>query len=148
MKYILSGAMIVVGDQISKLVISANMLEGQSIPVLPPVLYITYVRNPGAAFGLFANQTLLLILAAVVAAGLAWHYRSEFAEQGLRTKWGVALALAGALGNLTDRIRLGYVIDFLDIPVWPVFNVADMAIVAGVALLFWEVLTSGKQEKS
>ena len=70
----------------------------------------------------------------------AWQWK-RIVSQGSRVKWGLAAALAGALGNMIDRLAYGSVIDFFDIRIWPIFNIADLAISCGIALLFWEVLS-------
>ena len=147
MKYTVLTFLLVLADQASKAWIRTTLEEGQSLPIIKPYLYFTYVLNSGAAFGLFAQQTWLFIIAGLVALGLVWYYRQQLYHQSPLTRWGVSLALAGALGNLIDRIRIGHVIDFIDITIWPVFNVADMAIVGGVVLLFWEVLLDGRRVK-
>ncbi len=127
-------------DQLSKAAVQMLMCRGESIPVAPPVFYITYIMNPGAAFGLLANRTpffiaigVLLIVAVLVG------YR-RIPEENVLLRYGLALLLGGALGNLTDRLRYGQVVDFLDFRVWPVFNIADMAIVVGVCLLLWDLI--------
>ncbi len=147
MKYTVVTFLLVLADQASKAWIHKILQEGESLPMIKPYLYFTYVRNSGAAFGLFAQQTWLLISAGFVALGLVWYYRHQLYCQSSLTRWGVSLALAGVVGNLIDRIRVGHVIDFIDIIIWPVFNIADMAIVGGVALLFWEVLLDARRVK-
>ncbi len=117
------------------------MEPGQSITIINNFLYITFVRNPGAAFGMFPYQTVFfIIIALVVAVGIVWYYRAMGAEN----RWlrlGLSLMLGGSLGNLIDRVRSGYVIDFIDFSIWPpVFNIADSAIVIGIGILiivFW-----------
>ncbi|MQL52944.1 signal peptidase II [Desulfofundulus thermobenzoicus] len=122
-------------DQVSKELIQRWMWEGESIAVIPHVFHITYIRNPGAAFGLFPHRTgffvavTLLVAAAVVVA----HLRLSPARHLMRISLG--LVLGGAVGNLIDRLRFGLVVDFLDFRIWPVFNLADTAIVIGAFLL-------------
>lgn len=129
-------------DQLTKALILASMSLHQSIELLENFAHITYVRNPGAAFGIFADHSLRIpffILVSVVASlGILWYLRRE---QGgtLRLQIGLSLIFSGAVGNLIDRIRFGEVIDFIDIHWyqlhWPAFNVADSAICVGVGLL-------------
>lgn len=134
-------------DQISKIMISLSMYQGESIPLLPPVLYLTCVHNYGVAFGLFANKAMLLaIIAVVLTVGVIVGYRNLPLERRI-VRFGSALIIGGALGNLLDRVRLGYVVDFFDLRFWPVFNLADMAIVAGAALLIWDLLRSSKNNE-
>ncbi|MCL2338290.1 MAG: signal peptidase II [Firmicutes bacterium] len=126
-------------DQLAKFLITFAMHPGESLAVLPPVFYITYVLNPGAAFGILANQTNLFIaLSVVVIVGILVGYR-YLPRERVWTYVGLGMLVGGAMGNLLDRIRLGLVVDFLDFRVWPVFNLADTAIVIGVALLILDL---------
>lgn len=108
--------------------------------LIPNFLMLTRTSNTGSAFGLFPGSTLILAAAALIAVSAIIVYVAR-QKQGLSVLLGIALALplGGALGNFIDRIRLGYVVDFIDARVgsyqWPVFNVADSAICIGVALL-------------
>ncbi|NLM25722.1 MAG: signal peptidase II [Firmicutes bacterium] len=145
MKQLAVGLVILFLDQFSKLYISTNFVEGESIPLIKSVIYLTYVNNPGAAFGLFAYKRWLLILVGVGALVATWIFRHQIAKQSKLTRWGITLAISGAFGNLIDRLRLGKVIDFIDLRFWPIFNIADIAIVCGIALLFWEVLRDGRK---
>jgi signal peptidase II len=113
--------------------------------LLPRLLYFTHVRNYGAAFGIMSNRTafFVFITVAVVTIIVLTYQRLAAGRKMLR--WGLALQLGGAMGNLIDRLRGGYVTDFIDLRVWPVFNVADIAIVAGVVLLCWELLHSSPE---
>ena len=133
-------------DQWTKARLVAALTPGQSLPVLPPLLHLTYVQNTGAAFGMLrGRQALFMVLSVAV---IAWIAREMLLRRHRPTVlWGCALVLGGAAGNLVDRARLGYVIDFLQLPLWPVFNVADSAITIGVALLvlqtmFWDKAAS------
>ena len=131
-------------DQLTKALIVASFVHGESLPLLPPLLCLTYVQNTGAAFGLLKGQQLLFIL---LAGGVIVYLpRTLLVGRHLTaaTVWGSALILGGAVGNLLDRLRLGYVIDFIDVHVWPVFNVGDSAITIGVALLLWQGLRHNK----
>ncbi len=129
-------------DQLTKALILSSMALHQSIELFENFVHITYVRNPGAAFGILADNSLRLpffILVSVVAAlGILWYLKKE---QGgnLRLQIGLGLIFSGALGNLIDRIRFTEVIDFIDVHWyqhhWPAFNVADSAICVGVGLL-------------
>lgn len=144
MIYVVTYAAIVALDQLSKYLITANFVEGESTRLLP-YLYITHVQNVGAAFGLFANYRWLFILLGFAVLLAAFYFRETIMRQSRFVRWGVTLAIAGASGNLIDRIRLGAVIDFIDLTVFPIFNVADISIVTGVALLFLEVLINDRR---
>lgn len=127
-------------DQWSKWMIMTRMAEGQSIPLVDSILYLTYVRNPGAAFGMLPNKTAFFIFVTfAVMLGIIWFFR-RIPESRVWLKVGLALQMGGAVGNLIDRIRFGHVVDFFDFRVWPVFNVADIGIVIGVGILFIELM--------
>ena len=125
-------------DQFTKAWVSAAMLPGQSIPLVSSILHLTYVQNTGAAFGLFKNQQPVFIGFSLLVIGwILWEICTRV-QMGWRLRWANALVLAGAIGNLIDRLCLGYVVDFIDFRVWPVFNVADSAITIGVSCLLIE----------
>jgi signal peptidase II len=135
-------------DQLTKWLVTTSFAIGESLPVVPPVLLFTYVQNTGAAFGLFKGQQGLFVVLSLVV--IVWILRELLvkASMGRLAEWGCALVLGGAAGNLIDRLRVGYVIDFIDVRVWPVFNVGDSAITIGVALLMWQALVAEKQRHS
>ena len=138
-------ALTVIGvDQLSKYLIRANMELGQSIPSEGLVRF-TYTTNTGGAFGLFANQTFLLALAAVVAITVLVLYLRYLPRESTLLNVGLGLDLGGAIGNLIDRVRLGKVTDFIDIGAWPVFNLADSAIVIGTFLITYYLLFVAKK---
>lgn len=138
-------------DQLSKAVIRNSMAEEQTISVIPHVFSFTYVLNPGAAFGLFARQTTFFIImtlfVVMIVLLIAWRVSAKL----WLLRLSLGLILGGALGNLADRLRFGMVVDFLDFKVWPVFNLADSAIVIGAFLLAIMIWQGGwgaeKQEK-
>jgi signal peptidase II len=140
---------IVLSDQITKLYVDAVMWPHQSITVIENYVDITYVRNPGGAFGLFARanreviRPLLLGLTAVAVVIMILIYRSTPPNR-LLVRLAFALIMGGAIGNLIDRLRFDEVIDFIDVHWshyhWPAFNIADAAITIGVAILCWDLL--------
>lgn len=143
-------AAVFVLDQGSKAWITAWLgpAAGQhSQQIVGGVLTIRYARNSGAAFGLFDNQgTLLALLAAVVVAALLVAVRRE----ALVAPWQrstVGLIVGGALGNLIDRLRLGYVTDFIDVGRWPTFNLADSAITIGICLIIFHAFAPSSQSR-
>lgn len=135
-------------DQGSKAMVQMMMYHGESIAVLPPFFYLTYILNPGAAFGLLAYQTPLFVTVAVLLAlGVLLGYK-RLPRERYTLRCGLSLILGGALGNLADRLRHGFVVDFIDFRVFPVFNLADTAIVAGACFLVWELIKNDdKQQK-
>ncbi len=104
------------------------------------LLHFHFVRNTGSAFGLFQGQSGLLTIATFLAIGLLAAFFVRSAREDPIVAIALGLLLGGAIGNLIDRIRLGYVIDFIKLPNWPTFNVADSAITVGVIMLFVAVL--------
>mgnify|MGYP000845584163 CR=1 FL=1 len=144
MRFLGVGLAVLLADQITKHLAAAYLPPGKSVALPGHLLYLTLVRNPGAAFGLFPNGTPFLILLTCGVLGWVWFHRRAFADQPFLLKLGLTLALAGGVGNLIDRLRWGSVIDFLDVRFWPVFNVADMAIAAGVILIFWLIIRGDK----
>jgi len=132
-----------------KYYVQSQMTLGVSIPIIEGAFHITYILNPGAAFGILAYQrTLLLIVAVGALAGLLYAYNYVFPEH-LLVRVGTSLFSGGAIGNIIDRIQSGYVIDFLDFRVWPVFNSADIAIFSGMCCLIYVLLfTQEKQQNS
>ncbi len=126
-------------DQGSKWAIRASLDRGDSWPDGWHIRIVHFV-NTGAAFGIFQNSGPLLVVTSVlgVAALMVYLFNPGFAHPLVRL--GLALMLGGAVGNLIDRISRGQVVDFLKVPHWPAFNVADSAITIGVLCLLWAVL--------
>ena len=135
---------VLMADQASKWVILKNLPLGHSIPVVDGLFSVVHVRNYGSAFGFLNHadtqwQRWFFIISSIVAMGIiAWLLRQTTERDKLMT-WGIGLVMGGAVGNLVDRLRLGSVVDFLDVfwgPLhWPAFNVADSAICVGAGLL-------------
>jgi signal peptidase II len=126
-------------DRVLKAIVVRHFQEGAGFSVIPGVFHITRVNNRGAAFGLFQNSGGFLVAVAVLALVLmAVFVALAFFSRGRETvleSWAWALVIGGTLGNLYDRLRYGYVVDFLDFRVWPVFNIADTSICVGVFLI-------------
>lgn len=135
MPYFLLTLLILAFDQIIKVMVTIKLVPLQSVTIIKGIFTITYVRNYGAAFGILQSQTLILIALSIAVIFFVWINRNKLSGYPKVFQVGLGLALGGALGNLVDRIRLGYVVDFLDFQVWPVFNLADIAIVGGVGLI-------------
>jgi signal peptidase II len=126
-------------DQLTKYLVRANMEWGQSIPS-EGFIRLTYTTNTGGAFGIFANQTFLLAIAAVLGILVFLVYFRYIPLENRLLKVGLGLDLGGAIGNLIDRLRFGEVTDFIDIGPWPVFNVADSAIVVGTVFIVYYLI--------
>lgn len=131
---------VVILDQFSKYIVVEKMALGESIPIIEEVFHLTYILNPGAAFGMFAHNRLFFIAIAIVVIGIIIWARKEILASPWEVKAGCGLFLGGAIGNLIDRARQGLVIDFFDFRIWPVFNIADIAICIGVGLIIWNLL--------
>ncbi len=127
-------------DQVSKIFVVSRMEMFESIPVINNIFHITLLPNYGAAFGILPHQRGFFIGATLLVIVVIIFYIRQVPPQYKYLRLGLALQLGGAIGNLVDRIRLGYVIDFFDFRIWPVFNIADMAIVIGVCLLAIDLL--------
>ncbi len=131
---------ILIVDQSLKSLVRLKLAVGESIPLINNIFHITYVTNTGAAFGLFKNSAIFFIIVSVVAivliAGLILKSikRAEFMANP-RFDLGLIMIISGAIGNLADRLKFGYVIDFIDVRIWPVFNIADTSITIGTMLL-------------
>ncbi len=130
-------------DQFTKLLVIRNLLLNHTTPLIKGIFHLTLIFNRGAAFGILKNQTPLFIFVSIFAVILIYSAlcNNRYKKYSF---YNISLAfiLAGALGNLIDRLRLGYVIDFLDFRIWPVFNVADSAITIGAILLGYSILKS------
>ena len=146
--YLILSLAVIVADAWTKWLVSSHIDLHESIPLIPDFLQLVHVRNTGAAFGIGANADsaivpLLLNLGAigVFFVVVAYAFRAAVTDRVLQT--GLHLILGGAIGNLIDRFRLHYVVDFVDVFVkshhWPAFNVADSAICVGIALLFLDM---------
>jgi signal peptidase II len=148
---VLLATVVVVFDQLSKWAVARELgpsRENHRSEIVGDVLGFQYVENSGAAFGMFRGQTVVLtVVAFIVVAALIFSYR-----RAQHTTWqltaGLGLLLGGAIGNLVDRIRLGYVVDFIAVSVWPKFNVADSAITIGVLLITWHALANDFSSES
>ncbi len=131
-------------DLITKYVTVLLLPPFHSVSLIGDFFQFTYVQNCGAAFGILpGKQTFLIVVSMIVACGVCWFLYKERPKEPLVLA-ALGLLLSGTIGNLIDRITKGYVVDFLDFNfwghAWPTFNVADIAINVGVALLVWHVL--------
>lgn len=125
-------------DQVSKSM-ALKLITGP-VALVPGLLVLRCVRNPGAAFGLFSDQTPFLVLVSVALGAAVLVGYDKLRSAPAYWQWGLGFLFGGMLGNLIDRLRFGYVVDFVDVGFWPVFNLADAAIVCGVGLIALGVL--------
>lgn len=132
-------------DQIVKFAVRSNMTLGESIPIIEHVFHFTYIENPGAAFGMMANKTgFFVVLTVMIICVMFYLYHKQ---ENKRTMLSLALGLvvSGAVGNLIDRVTKGTVTDVFDCRIWPIFNIADMAIVLGLGYLAYRLIFHGEE---
>lgn len=122
-------------DQWSKSVIRQSMQLGESIPIIANIFHLTYIENNGVAFGMLAGHTGIFLFVSLVVLvlllGFAWHEHNTSPW----LKYGVALVISGALGNIIDRATKASVTDMFDLRIWPIFNIADIAVCVGFGCL-------------
>jgi signal peptidase II len=136
--------LVVVIDQVTKHTVATGIAPGQVEHLLPGVTLV-YVRNPGVAFGfLSSGGTIVLVVTLVALAGLVCYFALRPQRRLLWLPTG--LLLGGAIGNLIDRVNDGVVTDFIKLPHWPAFNVADMAITFGVLILLYTLESGTRRE--
>lgn len=151
LKYILVLIAILAIDQISKFAITSNMDLMQSIKIIPGFFNITYLQNTGAAWSMFEGRMIFFYIITIVALCVMVYFYRSTEHQDALSKFGIISMIAGTLGNFIDRLAFQYVRDFLDFNIFgyefPVFNVADMALCIGVALVFLSVILENKGGK-
>lgn len=152
---LISGGTVVL-DQITKLVVQRNFTLHESLPIIEGFFSLTYILNPGAAFGFLADQNatfraIFFFVVSVIALTLLMVFFHQTPEDDPLGLTAISLLFGGAVGNLIDRIRLGEVVDFLDFYIgqyhWPAFNVADSAITIGISFLMLHLFFQKKEEK-
>ena len=139
-------------DQLTKYLVNASLAPYGSVTVIENFLYLSHVRNPGGAFGVFSwVHPNIFVLVAGLAIGVIFLFYMSLGPAQRLPAVALALILGGAIGNLIDRVRLGQVVDFIDVHwhafKWPAFNVADAAITTGVVLLVIELLGSETEKR-
>lgn len=148
-KLSLISVLVVVFDQITKLLISSKLPLHHSITVIPGFFNITHILNPGGAFGFMANQSsslrsVLFLVISSLAVCLIFYFYKNTPKTHPWLASGFALVFGGAIGNLIDRFRFGKVVDFLDLYIgsyhWPAFNIADSAIFIGIGIFLFHLL--------
>lgn len=142
--------LIVVLDQLTKFIVHSTMNLYDSIQVVPYLLNFTYIRNEGIAFGIYFEgaETIFIALPILITIYLFYLLKSEEFQDKF-SQIGLFLIIAGAVGNIIDRIFRGYVVDFIDIYVfnyhWPAFNIADSCISIGFVILIFNILFLNKK---
>jgi len=148
--FLFIAALVVVFDQITKSWIRTNLLPGESLPETFHISII-HAQNTGAAFGLFTNQSFILTIIAVIGLIVILFFYRYLSQSNILSNFALGLILGGELGNLTDRIRIGHVTDFIYVRLWndvywPAFNIADASITIGVFLLAFLLLKGIKED--
>lgn len=143
---IIVGSVIV--DQITKLIVVSTMSVGQSVPVIKDVLHFTYIQNRGAAFGMLADNRWVFMIISTVAILAMCIYLFKYCKESLLTKIGFALLIGGGIGNMIDRVALGYVVDMIDCRFidFYVFNVADSCVCVGAGIVALGFILSAVKE--
>ena len=139
---------IVAADQFTKYLTVANIALGGKIPFIPGLIRFTYVRNTGAAFSSFEGQQwLFALIFAVFTVLILWEYRKKSMPFSTFERWCIAAIYGGGLGNMIDRVRLGYVVDMIETEFmnFPVFNVADCFITCGCIALMASLILLNKE---
>ena len=153
MKILFVSAIMVLADQISKTVVRNTMSLYESISVIPEFFHLTYVTNDGMAFGInFPLGIYVFSAISIIFTGFLFWYLWSIKDDEIVVRTGVALILAGAIGNLIDRILLGEVVDFLDFMIgdfhWYVFNVADSCVTVGLGFVLYDSLILNQKKVS
>jgi len=153
MKILFVSAIMVFADQISKTVVRNTMSLYESIPVIPEFFHLTYVTNDGMAFGInFPFGIYVFSAISIIFTGFLFWYLWSIKDDEIVVRTGVALILAGAIGNLIDRIFLGEVVDFLDFMIgdfhWYVFNLADSCVTVGLGFVLYDSLILNRKKVS
>ena len=151
MKILFVSAIMVLADQISKTVVRNTMSLYESIPVIPEFFHLTYVTNDGMAFGInFPFGIYIFSAISIIFTGFLFWYLWSIKDDEIVVRTGVALILAGAIGNLIDRIFLGEVVDFLDFMIgdfhWYVFNLADSCVTVGLGFVLYDSLILNRKK--
>ena len=135
-------------DRVLKVLVQGNFHPGESVIIIPKVFHLTYVLNPGAAFGLMPGRSWIFILtAALVMVGIIYA-QFKIPREDWLTRLSLGMIGGGALGNLYDRVVIGKVVDYLDFQIWAfVFNFADSAIVVGAGLLLLKIYLQDRKDR-
>ncbi|MBI3036030.1 signal peptidase II [Candidatus Woesearchaeota archaeon] len=133
---VFSTALLIVSlDQLTKFLIKQNFQLNQPVPIIKNMLHLTYITNTGSAFGLFKGLNIFFISFSVIVVAVTFYYINSIKQNEKALQLAVGLLLGGTIGNLSDRLLYGAVTDFIDLRVWPVFNIADSAVTVSVILL-------------
>ena len=149
--YCVGIAVLIIVDQAVKVLVDRHMMFGDTIPVIDNFFHITYVQNRGIAFGVFQGKINAISIATTIAIiGIIIYFFKNFKKIEVIERIAYMVIISGAIGNMIDRIFRGYVVDMLDFRgIWQyVFNLADVYINIGVALIFLDILLKLKNKES
>lgn len=154
LRYFVVAFFVMLIDQITKWLVVKKMYLGQSIPLIEGFFYLTSHRNAGAAFGILQGQRLFFILITIIVIIGLVYFLAKGNQKPL-VSWALALILGGAIGNFIDRVSTGEVVDFFDVKInlgffyydYPIFNVADSALVVGVLIILVDTLMDSLKER-
>ena len=142
MNCVIISFIVLILDQLSKYLVENNLYK-KSIDIIGNVFSLTYVENYGAAWGIFSDNNWIILILTPILVILIISYLYKFSKNKLEYIAG-GLVIGGAIGNYIDRIVRGYVVDFFDFKIWPVFNIADIGIVVGCILMILLFIKEGK----
>ena len=153
MKILFASAIMVLADQISKTVIRSTMTLYESITVIPGFFHLTYITNDGMAFGInFPFGIYIFSAISIILTIILFYYLWTIRYESILFRSGVAMILAGAIGNLIDRLFLGEVVDFLDFMIgdlhWYVFNFADSYVTIGMGIILYDSIILEKNRQA
>jgi signal peptidase II len=136
---LLTALALLIADQVTKALVVADLAVGQKFNVIGDLVQIWHVQNRGAAFSLFQGGTLLFLVVSVLSIGLVVYFHRGLRDRSPWLHLVLGMVLGGTLGNFVDRLRQGYVTDWLSVGVgdtrWPTFNIADASVVVGIGIL-------------
>ncbi|SMB93271.1 signal peptidase II [Desulfonispora thiosulfatigenes DSM 11270] len=145
MVFWLTAVIILILDQGSKYLIKSNFNLFDSVPLIPNIFHLTYIENPGAAFGMLAHKRLFFILITFVILAIIFYLYMKMGKSNKVLDISLGLVVGGAIGNLLDRLLTGTVTDFFDFRVFPIFNIADSAIVIGMIIVAYQFIIKGEE---
>lgn len=144
MGFWLTLVIVILLDQGSKYAVKNYMDLYESIPIIPDIFHLTYIENPGAAFGILAHKRIFFIIITMIILGAIIYFYYKVGKKNKIMAISLGLVVGGAIGNLIDRSMIGTVTDFFDFRIWPVFNIADSAIVIGMIIFAYQFLFKGE----
>ena len=145
--YIFFALLLLIVDQISKVCVRSSMVEGESIPVINNIFHLTHIENRGIAFGMFSGHSMIFALLSIAVLVILVCMVIKENSPSVYLNLGTAMVISGALGNIIDRMMKSSVTDMFDFRIWPIFNVADIAVCVGFALLvIYIIFDSGEDD--